>query len=1402
MGMSSHGAQAAYRGYRLQALYTLQCFLTSGDAKISFLPEGREDLDIFDDDGTLTETIQVKSYDNLALSHLSPSKPTSFFHRTVKLLDERPVPRIKLVNFGRFGPEMRKGWEAVEPERTRIADKLREHGFTGAEVEAIFDGIELVELGESEVESTVFSLLQDQLTGIAPQSAFDLLNFWYYRVAEQQQQVTRATLIERIVNVGKFLADRRAHHAEWFTSITPLLDKTISDERLHELRQEFYAGIQASYEHILAALDFRRTNLLSEIHRCFTETDVAIVHGASGQGKTSLAYRYVHDEYPDTWRFSVELVQDRRHALQIARALAGHANAVQAPMIIYVDVSPRDTDWPELVKRLSRHPYLRILVTIREEDFQRANVSGAEFEYTSVELTFDEAEAQRIYERATASGHARGFLDFEEAWTRFGAGGPLLEFVYLLTQTETLHERLRQQVNRIRDEVRNGDVHPDELELLRLVAVASAYEARLRISPLVDALDLPEPSRTLELFEREYQLLRLSHDEYHVEGLHPIRSQILAELLLKPGVDTWLQAATRALQFMVEADLESFILYGLIEHPNERGEFLKVVRQCKLQTWTGLAGVLRSLLWAGARHYIEANATVIEEAQREFGSGWWMFLGIDLADLGTADAIDRLHTILEQHITQERLSRLDELRDGITSTAIAFERAKEWLSSLEDTPDGLASTADWGGLAEVAFWIGYLDIDVSIEQSILEYPVGGEIELETIADVSLGLYTHDNKLHAKWIKTQQEYLESRLAEEYNILFLEERDDILKIHFLLWIATEAEEEHGARTSDPFHAETIERIELIRRLFPQYEKYASHGYGHQFGLIDLPFDSTVKEGIPSSKLPADWLVRVNSLAAGIGNNRFRPETWSEYTQRVLDVRETIISCLQALQRGLVKYLQRSKPVNVLEKHIDIDQWSKCQAITGEPPALPEVAVDPWGFMREGMRMSAIQQLPQSVPTMATATSLALQKYKPYLDAQREYFSSQNIFFLQALNVTVTNFHVGKLAPHSSQRERALRTLEQKGVKTDLAHLTTRNLANARAALREFHQEFRALFEDRVDSVDLVRLEQTENELLSSVWKLWYFFAHRPNQEWSSPLSQIPASIKSVTKWQLRNQIESAMHRTADEDTRVKILSTERTWEGEPALWVRIDYDDSIKLYSKIDELVLELRREIGEISARALEYYVIEENWKFIVIVPVLREKMLNRLVWKLNTSVTILTNKPIEEMLASFVPTELPQAYFPKLELMIWDNDDVVIANQLSESVNTLAALATQISSVRAIPDLAEPGHAVLQDFVRMQGEYLNEALQNAFDTMSVMLDRFNNLIQEEAAKRDDLRAAVEAIADVHHLIRPSEEFDGKQELSFDDLFDYAERLMEARITVEEIKLYWLRDVPEFELKDG
>jgi hypothetical protein len=478
---------------------------------------------------------------------------------------------------------------------------------------------------------------------------------------EKRREIAYSDVVEKLNSVGRWLTERRNYYTQFYTTIQPIQASPLVHERQASLQREFYEGGFTTYDHIFSNLDFPRNNKLAKIADGFSDANVVIVHASSGQGKTTLALRYLHDRYPDGWRFSISRIENVQHALSVANALSGFAKALEAPVAVYLDVKPSDTDWIEFARQLARHPYVQVLVTIREEDYRRT-IGSADFVFKSIDLNFDENEAKPLYERAQSIAPQRQFLNFEAAWDAFRRDGPLLEFVYLITQTETLRQRLQGQINRILNEVREKQLEPDEVQLLRLVAVATACEARISTQKLLNSLTLSEPSTTLESFGKEY-LIRVS-DLGFIEGLHSIRSRILVDLLTDLDINPWLDLAEQVIPLLLEEDLESFILNAAVAHASDFPLLLNSIRNFEPSTWSGVAGVLRTSIWADIKLHVLRSQDALDAAKDEFGPGWY-FIGLLDSMNDDVPNMDRWWQSEEfsSLFSHERIERLNAIRD-------------------------------------------------------------------------------------------------------------------------------------------------------------------------------------------------------------------------------------------------------------------------------------------------------------------------------------------------------------------------------------------------------------------------------------------------------------------------------------------------------------------------------------------------------------------------------------------------------------------------------------------------------------------------------------------------------------------------------------------------------------------
>lgn len=1395
-------ATPAYRGYRLQTLYILARILGSdANTELIFQPEGAEDLAIRETSDRLLETVQVKAYSSdLTLSVFSPEKVDSFFYRAAELLDNHPESTIKIASFGEIGVELLKATQEDGKERQNVAKKIDKQGFL-SEVAArrLLDKLQIVPVVESELEARIMTVLRNLVTGIDPVPAFDILNFWLYCCAEDKREITQSDLIQKINGVGKFIAECNAHHAEWFRSIVPIENNKIDTQGRKKLANEFYSGISARYDHILADVDKPRTSKLNEISQKFRDKRVVIVHGASGQGKTTIAYRYLHDFFPDRWRYQIRLVENRQHAINIATALSGHAKAIGIPIAVYLDVAPNDLGWDELIKQLSLHPNIQILVTVREEDFRRASISSVETQFAEVELQFSRSEAAEIYQQLIETEIPPQFLDFDDAWNRFGGKGQLMEFVYLVTQGDSLRERLRQQIGRLQDDVRAGRCSDLELKLLRLVSVASAFESRLKLKELVDFLQLPVPQRTLELLEEEY-LLTTSEDGTLVSGLHPIRSTILNEILTDPILHPWADSASICLPFICERDIGSFLLYAFSRHRLELNPLLAAVNTYQPRQWIAVAGIVRALIWLGMKEYIEANRSSLENAFNFSNHAWWIFLNFDVHKvIGVtkviSDSREELVTTMMPLLSENQLLQIESIENCQTDRMDVFIRVIRWLSLMSHEPTPPQSELEWLGMAEVIFWVGLLQIPLPILDWLnridLDLAVA-TLPLETLADLALGLFYGNEAVYRLWTKKNYPTLIDRFCQETQTVELEDDGQNMRIHFIFELfksyasTSEVQASQNDDRRDLNHL-AVQRLELLRRFFPDREHYASQGYGHLIWENTELNDETAKN-IPRSNLPLQWLVSINSMFITLGDRYLRPDTWEDYTQAVMELRQTQLQVLQQIDRGVEVYFKQQEPLHIVGEYIKIELYARVKQLLECSPSLPRCAFDEWGFVAD----SIDRNNDSNEKAKHQNQNLALEKYNAYTQGFHEYIRTCSNFFEQADYVLYSHPYL-----KNGENDQVREVTRQNNIDlNNLARLSVLNLADAWKSLSNLQEEFRKLLSPFVDDRNLSKLELLEQEVFNSVWYSWYFFAFHPDRRFRNAkqgcVKQFNDKVKEITS-NVRKELRAISSTTIE----IGIISEKVQWETARSLWLKIDGKSVFEVYENVELVVKTIQRAIGSVYDDELRRYAIDLTWLNIVIVPLVQGKSLDATAWRLS-SILFSVNPEQDLGWWNFILIAIPSNAFSQLKISTWNCPQLTTAQKLIGSISQLSIIASHLRDFERLPELDERGCLLYQDYLKQCSIPFSEAFQAVIDVEAELFGYFSEVSSLEKPCRSHLNSAIQGLLEVNQQILPTNDFSEGIEVSmnFEEIFKFSNRLNALRQKVLFIYLSLVSDILE------
>lgn len=1377
--MSTSDATPTYRGYRKQALYVLSRILETGaDPSLIYEPEGIEDLSIRGQNGRLLEVVQVKDKsDDLTLSHFKPDQPDSFFYGARDRLRSNPQARLVLATYGRVGPELSAAVAGDAEARQKVASKLNKYrpkvGKDGkqkppfislADAEMVISRLEVVQLNEQDLDSRIRAQLAAGTPGVDVESAFQLLHFWIYMNSEAKGQIAYQDIIKRVNNVGRFAQERAAWNQEWFTAIVPVEDIDIADGKRAKLAEAFYSGIAVQYKHILADLDVPRPEKLQEISGKFQKSSVVIVHGASGQGKSALAYRYLREYFPDKWRFRVKAVEGRRHALSLARALSGQAAAVGVPVSVYIDVSPSDVGWVDLVRELAGQPNIQVLVTVRNEDWQRAGMSTYDFEDEpeQVSLEFDRAEAEKIYAALVAKERPQRFLNFEEAWAAFGGEGPLLEFVYLVTQGGRLRERLEEQIRKLQDRIIAGEREPQALKLLSMVAVASAYDARLLVRPLVAALGLLAPDRSIELLADEY-LVRLSDGDILIGGLHPIRSQVLADILTT--TEPWSECAAECLPFIHESDIGTFLIYAFSRRQGQLDPLLATLQQYEPDRWVSIAGVLRSLLWLGIREYVNENKPLIKIAAERVGEGWSLLLDFDMVDILEPDSVK---------FFTEKLAT--DLRSRQTDKRAIFNRAQDWLLRRKEgqRPEVPADNADWLGMSEVIFWLGFLDIEWPLEwisEEWLDRAVA-ELPLQTIGYLVSGLERGYGAGFPGWLERHRATMADRFRKEMRTPVLEDDRTKLTAHFIVPVDDDIVTQDGvtgsnkgdmgdvsapslaqASKTDGLHNLTIERLELLTRLFPDRELFASQGYGQRVWANELTNDSTYKSGIVRQAFHPEWLVNINSTFRALGELYFRPETWPEYADNVLALRRMVLNLLLQLEKGLAAYfkkrtLSQDEMFYLLgddeRAYVSDSDWIKCTARLNLPPSLPTCLMDEWGLTRESAAQGTRSQGGNSGNSGNSGGSPAglanfrgsvppgqyLQPYRPLIKATNDYFGALYRFFSQSRGVMVLNPAIGKRNLTQAAKDRVLQAARGQGIDPDKAPYPVLNFAEAVEVLRPFQVEFRRRLGPVCNADELEKLEQKEQKVLRRVWAMWYFFALEPDRVFQNAVQECLQQFINVvreTGGRLQNRLSQASSQTLD--IRVKLDGV--TWDGAPVLAVVLDGEDAVEVYQALEKVIQAIQETVPSSERDTLANYALQFVWPNVAIIPLIRGRSASGTAWYINRRVLTSSSMPAQVSWFNLMPKPISADTLKGIEATTWNEP---ILNTLAEFVgqtSNLSMLVRHLSDFQRMPSVDETGTETVIEYMNRVTPKIEELMQGLLSSASKVKRSLNELAESD-----------------------------------------------------------------------
>lgn len=704
---------------------------------------------------------------------------------------------------------------------------------------------------------------------------------------------------------------------------------------LEKLQNEYREGISARPEHIRKRLDVIRNKWIEQIEINFEKSNIVLIRGASGQGKTSLAYRYLLERYAEEQIICIQKLTNENSIWAILNFLKRELE--DREYVLYYDVQPGDTFWGIILNDISMHlPDARLLVTIREDDYNSSNISRGSVSYEEISLELYEDEAREIYSQYEQNT----FISFDDLWKTFGNGGPLLEFIYLINHSMTLEAKINNQITRIGSEI-------DEREwfnVLAVIAIAGQYDLSIKLDVLFEKIKLRNASKLLQQFEKEF-FVKISDNGERIKCLHSVRAHLIIKCLEGKFGFNYLQALLLTLSV-----IDNSTIYLLLEYFSKNKVSEEVVDEFSNISFEDLSvveDILRGLLWLSITDYLSVNKKVIEEGNRIFTNNYVM---IALGDItGFIDTRQTTSDLLKIY-DKKRPGIIDEVNSLInrqTSRFLEYEYPKRFLENIANSIIEFVEkkTVNTRSLGYILFWANKLGVSISISSEIdVKEPKDYMGLLGLVKGlISQGLYSKADEIKNKYEKT--------LLSDANIVSLYIKDNEIFAEVVPNYYPESKANRAIKDFG-YNEKCMYAINMLSCLYPQLERYNVTLLGTK--TLDINIPDTEKH-IPKENLPDKWITELNGICHRMLEYENSPDDWKDVFDNINSYRNKIIDLFEELLRQLGKFYRKGtfdpKQINQIQAELN----------KGRDFSIPKCARDKFGISNDAdnLKVSSLKE-----------------------------------------------------------------------------------------------------------------------------------------------------------------------------------------------------------------------------------------------------------------------------------------------------------------------------------------------------------------------------------------------------------------------------------------------------------
>ena len=1165
---SDLGALSAWKGFSSQTLYIANRILLD-DGAYEYYPEDIEDL-VIKKDGFIVEAVQVKNISSdLALSSLASSKTSKggegFFNRMCSLhTQDDSFSNIVVVYFGSLGSELQALQDGDKNTKAKLVKKLEDkHNLSTDDAIWLLDSLKFEKVSLDNLNNSIEKQISSYVPVMpAPLLAKDLLIQYISTLSNTKGYTSLDLWKEKIHEIGVSISAIDGFYKEYNKSLV-LLSEFKLDDTPEELKKQFFQGVSAHPSHIRYGFDFKRSYWLEKIHNTIEKNGVVIIKGVSGQGKTALCYRYLIDNYPEGCVFCVRAIYNESHVKNLISALDGLSKN-NSGIIIYIDVQPGEVLWAFLIQELqSRELNIPVLISIRDEDFNTTPFNGKAIQYNLIELNLSKEEAENIYNLFTSKNPHPFYRSFDEAWIAFGSNGPMIEFVYLLTNNETLTHRLETQIQFLISE----KVPDNWLELLQLVCYAGRLGVNVDYSAVKKITNCSTMIAAIQRLKDEY-LIRVTEDN-RIEALHPVRAKIVYDILC-------LQIGTNDKDLVfnaiscVKSKSIGAILFDYFSNQKYLLEDIYQLSQIEFTDWIGFAAIVKTLLWLDTKRYVELNQDYIQSLVEKYGDGWLCLLPTEFSGVYSPNEfiMDDLIDLPVIKDKERAKTGIEEVKKSLSSLTLDYQSIDYYFKNCIKPALLPQTDQEKSSFGYSLFWLAKRGFSAGIVLNALEMKkclcVG---ELQSSADAIRGLSEHPDL--SDIYKEAVDCLSDRLITEMEVIVYDDIEDEVICKFIPPIENETKNTDETDYSNQYWRITM--FDILKQLYPQKEYITIELVGvdllGDFGINPLDYKLHIKK----EKRYITWVTEINSWIRSRIEYSLRPSSWEQYVKYIDEIRTVAHELVEETIRFIDDVYKKERYTKERWKRVETRLIQFKKSIF-KKIYLPIPAVDSYCLYSEGNA-----NLPE-LDYFTMHQLLSVEKYKDFRQHLSNYSTGLENYFNQFGEVILARIN------------------KQDLISIDNSRLAMFNLYSSSKELYDVQREYYSLFSEYSSFNDNFFNEETESLLtLVNIWR--HVLDYMPKKQ----------AIAYNAKQQYRKGKNLSKDLLAEIPNEIKVTII----EGEEHIYIasNLNMDEGNTLESEYTNLVLKIRKIFQSAILESSNRWYCETQGREFVYVPLISDACL-------------------------------------------------------------------------------------------------------------------------------------------------------------------------------------------------